>query len=490
MVINNNYKENPMVNNNQDSHVEITDISQLQLTLNSQRVQFNKTPYADYQTRIADLKKLKKMVIDNQDAFAMAMGNDFGHRSLDDSRIGDIMTTVMGINYSISKLKKWMKPKSRHVGILFQPAKAHVMMQPKGVIGIVTPWNYPLFLSLGPLTAALAAGNRAMIKMSEYTPATGKLLAELMATIFPQDKVAIVGGDIKVASAFTSLKFDHIFFTGSTPVGKIVMKSAAENLIPVTLELGGKSPTIIDKDINIDTAVSRMILGKTLNAGQTCVAPDYIFCPRDRVEELTNSLRDAYQKMFPTVRDNADATSVVNQGQYNRLHGLLEDAEGKGAKIIPLNESIEKNSQRKLPLTVVLNTTDHMKVMQEEIFGPVLPILPYDSIDEVIDYINANERPLALYINSYDKKFQQHILKHTHSGGACINDATFHVVIDDLPFGGVGASGMGNYHGEEGFTTFSHPKAVFSRGRISFSHLLFPPFGSAIHKLVFKLFIR
>jgi coniferyl-aldehyde dehydrogenase len=474
----------------QNSQVEITDISQLQLTLNNQRVEFNKTPYADYQSRISDLKKLKKMVLDNQDAFTEAMSKDFGHRSVEDSRIGDIMTTVMGISYSISKLKKWMKPKSRHVGILFQPAKAHVLMQPKGVIGIVSPWNYPLFLSLGPLTAALAAGNRAMIKMSEYTPATGKLLAELMATIFPQDKVAVVGGDIKVASAFTSLKFDHIFFTGSTPVGKIVMKSAAENLIPVTLELGGKSPTIIDSDINLDTAVSRLILGKTLNAGQTCVAPDYIFCPKDRVEELSNALRKAYLKMFPTVRDNADATSVVNQGQYNRLHGLLEDAAEKGANIIPLNESIEKNEQRKLPLTLVLNTNDDMKVMQEEIFGPLLPIIPYDSIDEVIDYINANDRPLALYINSFDKKFQQNILKRTHSGGACINDAAFHVVIDDLPFGGIGASGMGNYHGEEGFTTFSHPKAVFSRGRISFAPLLFPPFGTAIHKLVFKLFIR
>jgi coniferyl-aldehyde dehydrogenase len=474
----------------QNNQVEITDISQLQLTLNNQRVQFNKTPYSDYQSRIQDLKALKRMLLDNQDAFITAMSQDFGHRSVEDSRIGDIMTTIMGINYSISKLKKWMKPKSRHVSILFQPAKAQVMMQPKGVIGIVSPWNYPLFLSLGPLTAALAAGNRAMIKMSEYTPATGKLLAELMATIFPQDKVAVVGGDIKIASAFTALKFDHIFFTGSTPVGKIVMKSAAENLVPVTLELGGKSPTIIDSDINLDTAVSRLILGKTLNAGQTCVAPDYIFCPRDRVEELTKSLRKAYQKMFPTVRNNVDATSVVNQGQYNRIHGLLDDAAEKGAKIIPLNETIEKNKQRKLPLTLVLNTNDQMKVMQEEIFGPVLPIIPYDSIDEVIGYINANDRPLALYINSFDKKFQQNILKSTHSGGVCINDATFHVVVDDLPFGGIGASGMGNYHGEEGFTTFSHPKAVFSRGRISFAHLLFPPFGTAIHKLVFKLFIR
>lgn len=430
------------------------------------------------------------MLLDNQEQFIEAMSKDFGHRCQDDSRIGDILTTVSGINYSLSKLKKWMKPKSRHIGILFQPASGKVMQQPKGVIGIITPWNYPLFLSLGPLTAALAAGNRAMIKMSEYTPHTSTLLAKLISEIFSQDKVAIVGGDVAVASAFSALKFDHLFFTGSTPVGKIVMKSAAENLVPVTLELGGKSPCIIAPDMDPKTAVSRMILGKVLNAGQTCVAPDYIFCPKDKVDALVEELRDCYRTMFPTVQNNPDCTSVINQGQYSRIQGLLADAEEKGADIIPLNESTQSNASRKLPLTLVLNSNDTMKVMQEEIFGPVLPILPYEDIEDVLHYINDRERPLALYIYSFNKAFQTNILERTHAGGVCVNDAAFHVANEDLPFGGVGASGMGSYHGEEGFLTFSHAKAIFRRGRISFASLLFPPFGKTIHKLVYALFIR
>jgi coniferyl-aldehyde dehydrogenase len=470
--------------------VEITDIPNLQLTLNNQRTLFSKQPYTSYESRVKDLKALKKMLLDNQDRFIETMSKDFGHRCNDDSRIGDILTTVSGINYSLAKLKKWMKPKSRHIGILFQPASGKVMYQPKGVIGIITPWNYPLFLSLGPLTAALAAGNRAMIKMSEYTPHTSTLLAELMAEIFPQDKVAIVGGDVSVAAAFSSLKFDHLFFTGSTPVGKIVMKSAAENLVPVTLELGGKSPCIIAPDMNVKTAVSRMILGKVLNAGQTCVAPDYIFCPRDKVNELVEELRSTYTTLFPTVKNNPDCTSVVNQGQYSRIQGLLADAKEKGADVIPLNETTDANPERKLPLTLVLNSNDSMKVMQEEIFGPVLPILPYDNIDDTLNYINERERPLALYIYSFNKSLQKDILQRTHAGGVCVNDAAFHVANEDLPFGGVGSSGMGSYHGEEGFLTFSHAKAIFSRGRISFASLLFPPFGKAIHKLVYKLFIR
>lgn len=469
---------------------EITDIPNLQLTLNNQRVQFNKNPYPEYQSRVNDLKTLKRLLLDNQEAFIAAMSQDFGHRSEDDSRIGDILTTVSGINYSLSKLKKWMKPKHRHIGILFQPATGRVMQQPKGVVGIITPWNYPLFLSLGPLTAALAAGNRAMIKMSEYTPATSRLLAELMADAFPQDKVAIVGGDVQVATAFSSLKFDHLFFTGSTQVGKIVMKSAAENLVPVTLELGGKSPSIIAPDMDIKTAVTRMMLGKVLNSGQTCVAPDYIFCPRNKVDELVKEFGDLYKSSFPTVQDNQDCTSVINQGQYARIQNLLTDAKEKGADIIPLNETADANESRKLPLTLILKGDDSMKVMQEEIFGPVLPVVPYDNIDDVLTYISERERPLALYIYSFNKAFQQKVLKNSHAGGVCINDAAFHVANEDLPFGGVGASGMGSYHGEEGFATFSHAKAIFARGKISFASLLLPPFNTPIHKLVYKLFIR
>lgn len=475
---------------NSNQSMEVTNTADLQPTLDKLRTEFMKAPYPELNTRIADLKALKRMLLNNQDAFISAMSDDFGHRSADDSRIGDILTTVSGINYSLSNVKKWMKPKSRHIGILFQPASGQVMPQPKGVIGIITPWNYPLFLALGPLTAALAAGNRAMIKMSEFTPKTSTLLANLLSDIFPKDKVAVVAGDASVAAAFSSLKFDHLFFTGSTSVGKIVMRSAAENLVPVTLELGGKSPSIIGPDMNIKTSVQRMILGKVLNAGQTCVAPDYIFCPKEKVDELVREFKASYQTLFPTVNANSDCTSIVNQGQYARIQGLLTDANEKGAQVMALNETYDANKERKLPLTVVLNADDSMKVMQQEIFGPVLPIVPYDNIEDVLTYINDRERPLALYIYSYDKDFQQNILKRTHAGGVCINDAAFHVANEDLPFGGVGSSGMGSYHGEEGFATFSHSKAIFKRGRVSFAHLLFPPFGNAIHKSVYKLFIR
>ena len=461
--------------------------------LRAQKSYFLQNTYPSYQARIADLHKLKGLLIDNQQAFIEAMSNDFGHRSADDSKLGDILSTVMGINYTIKRLKRWMKKEKKHVGLLFQPAKAFVIYQPKGVIGIIAPWNYPVFLSFGPLTAALAAGNTAMIKMSEFTPNTTALLAELISNNFAKEQVAIVSGDAKVAATFSGLAFDHLFFTGSTAVGKLVMKSAAENLVPVTLELGGKSPTIIDNDIDINTAVSRIILGKTLNSGQTCVAPDYILCPKEKVESLVQALKSRYQTMYPSINNNEDCTSIINDGQKSRLDNLLNDARDKGASIIPLianTELADNTAHRKMPLTVITNTTDDMLVMQDEIFGPILPIVGYDDINEAIDYINKSARPLALYICSFNKNFQQNILLKTHAGGVCINDAAFHVANDDLPFGGIGASGMGQYHGNEGFKTFSHGKSVLSRGRISFTSLLFPPFGKKIHQLVYKLFIR
>ncbi|WP_019029983.1 aldehyde dehydrogenase family protein [Colwellia piezophila] len=475
------------------SNNDISTSSALAQGFSDQKNYFAQNIYPSYQQRITDLNKLKRLLIDNQQAFIDAMSEDFGHRSADDSKLGDILSTVMGINYTIKRLKRWMKKEKKHVGLLFQPAKAYVIYQPKGVIGIIAPWNYPVFLSFGPLTAALAAGNTAMIKMSEFTPNTTALLAELLSNYFAKEQVAIVSGDAKMAANFSRLAFDHMFFTGSTAVGKLVMKSAADNLVPVTLELGGKSPTIIDDDIDIKTAVARLILGKTLNSGQTCVAPDYILCPKAKVESLVQALTTRYQAMYPSINDNVDCTSIINDGQKSRLDKLLEDARAKGANLIPLvanSDSRADEKLRKIPLTVITNTTDDMLVMQEEIFGPLLPIIGYEDINEAIAYVNKNARPLALYICSFNKEFQQNILLKTHAGGVCINDAAFHVANDDLPFGGVGASGMGQYHGAEGFKTFSHAKSVLARGRISFTSLLFPPFGKKIHQLVYKLFIR
>jgi len=469
---------------------EIMEPDRLEDILSLQRASFAQNPYPEYQQRIDDLKALKKLILDNQQALIDSLNEDFGHRCKDDSIVGDLLTSISGINYSIKKLRYWMRPKRKSIGLLFQPATGKVVYQPMGIIGIIVPWNYPVFLSIGPLTTALAAGNNAMIKMSEYTPKTSTLMANLLASIFTQDKVAVVGGDATVAAAFSALPFDHLFFTGSTSVGKLVMKSAAENLVPVTLELGGKSPSIIDKNMDIKTAVPRFILAKTINSGQTCVAPDYILCPEDKIMELADELRALYTKMYPSVTDNIDCTSIVNDRQYERLNNLLDDANNHGAKLVPLSEDDRNDSKRKIPLTLVLNATDDMQVMQQEIFGPILPIISYKNLQQAIDYINNKPRPLALYIFSFDKQFQQKVLLNTHAGGVCINDAAFHVANEDLPFGGVGPSGMGSYHGDEGFRTFSHAKAVLTRGKINLAPLLFPPYGKALHKFIYKLFIR
>jgi len=469
---------------------EILDPKEVEEILSLQKNTFRQNPYPEYDQRIQDLKSLKKILLDNQQLLVENMCAAFGHRCTDDSIVGDILTSVTGINYSIKKLKSWMKPERKSIGILFQPASGKVIYQPLGVVGIIAPWNYPVFLSIGPLTAALAAGNTAMIKMSEYTPKTSSLLADLLAKIFPREKVAVVGGDAEIAATFSSLDFDHLFFTGSTSIGKLVMRAASENLVPVTLELGGKSPSIIDKTMDIKNTVSRFILAKTLNSGQTCVAPDYILCPEEKVLELADELKSLYSKMYPTVADNKDCTSIVNDNQYIRLNALLEDAKAKGAQLIPLSDDENNDSLRRMPLTLVLNANDDMHVMQEEIFGPILPILSFNKTQQAIDYINNKPRPLALYIFSFNKQFQKNILMNTHAGGVCINDAAFHVANEDLPFGGVGPSGMGTYHGSEGFKTFSHAKTVLTRGKINLAPLLFPPYGKALHKLIYKMFIR
>lgn len=469
----------------------INQIEELKVLFQRQKVAFTQQPYPSLQHRLNNLAKLKTMLLENQTNFINALNSDFGNRAQDDSKIGDMLSTVGCINYTVSNLKSWMKPSKRHVSVLFQPATARVEYQPLGVVGIMVPWNYPVFLALGPLVTALAAGNRALIKMSEFTPATSALLNKLISENFSNDEVAVVEGDASVASEFSKLRFDHIFFTGSTTVGKFVMKAAAENLVPVTLELGGKSPAIISPEMDITVAVERFIMGKTLNCGQTCVAPDYILCPKGKTDELVNALTTQFNKMYPQVQDNKDYTSVVTDAQYNRLQGLISDAQEKGAQIISLASSQRTDSEsRQMPLTVVLNGTDEMKVMQDEIFGPILPIVEYENLQEAVSYVNDRERPLALYIYSFDEEVQDMILKSTHSGGVCINEAAFHVAVDDLPFGGVGASGMGNYHGIEGFKTFSHAKSILKRGKISVAKVLFPPFGTAIHQLIYKLFIR
>lgn len=472
-----------------DDQQEIKAIDEILIT---QKQYFASEPYLSAQARIADLLTLKSAILEHQEALVLALSKDFGCRSLDDSKMGDLMPTIMGINYAIKHIKKWMKPSKRHVGILFQPAKAFVMYQPLGVIGIITPWNYPIFLSLGPLTTALAAGNRAMIKMSEFTPKTNNIIKQLINDIFPSNKVAIINGGPDVAAHFSNQAFDHLLFTGSTRVGKIVMAAAAKNLTPVTLELGGKSPTIIDDNIDIKDAVSRFILGKTLNAGQTCVAPDYILCPATRIDELKQALSQQFTKMYPSVAKNNDYGSIINEAQLQRLSQWLSDAKAKGAIITSLGSDSEHDclSAGKIPLTLVNNVNDDMLLMQEEIFGPLLPIVSYSHLDEAINYINARPRPLALYLCSHDSNIQQTVLERTHAGGVCLNDAAMHVAQDDMPFGGIGPSGMGHYHGHEGFLTFSKAKSIFKKGKINTATNAFPPYGKLIHKLIYKFFLK
>jgi coniferyl-aldehyde dehydrogenase len=344
---------------------------------------------------------------------------------------------------------------------------------------------------MGPLTGALAAGNRVMIKMSESTPETARIFAQMLGDIFDEDQVAVITGEAEVGMAFSKLAFDHLLFTGSTGVGKHVMRAAAENLTPVTLELGGKSPAIVSKDVPLADAAERIAFGKGVNAGQTCVAPDYVLCPRDRVDGLVDALRIQFARLYPTLRDNADYTQVVNPRQYQRIQGYLQDAREKGARVIELNPADETFSDtRVLPPTLLLDVTDDMKIMQEEIFGPLMPIVPYDRIEEAMAYIADRPRPLALYYFGYDKAEQERLMNQTHAGGMCINDTILHVAQDDMPFGGIGPSGMGHYHGHEGFLTFSKAKGVYIKQRFNGARPIYPPYGGTILKLVYKLFIR
>jgi len=466
-------------------------ISRMHALFELQREAFRNNPMPSAESRIASLNSLKAALLRYQQPLIEAISADFGRRSADETRLAEILPALEGIKYVSKRLRRWMKPSSRHVGMAFQPGKAKVIYQPLGVVGVIVPWNYPLYLAMGPLTGALAAGNRVLIKMSESTPETARVFAQMLSDIFAEDQVAVITGEAEVGMAFSRLPLDHLLFTGATSIGKHVMRAAAENLTPVTLELGGKSPAIVSKDVPIADAAERIAFGKGVNAGQTCVAPDYVLCPRERVEDLVEALRSQFARLYPTLRDNADYTQVVNPRQFQRIQGYLQDARDKGAKIIELNPAEEiLEGTRILAPTLLLDVTDEMKIMQEEIFGPLMPILPYDRIEEAMDYIADRPRPLALYYFGYDKAEQERLMNQTHAGGMCINDTILHVAQDDMPFGGIGPSGMGHYHGHEGFLTFSKAKGVYIKQRFNGARPIYPPYGGAVLKLVYKLFIR
>ncbi|MDD0973609.1 coniferyl aldehyde dehydrogenase [Pseudomonas fontis] len=454
-----------------------------------QRSAFAGLPMPPAAQRRQWLKSLREMLLAHQAQLIEAIDQDFSGRSADETLLAELMPSVQGIRDAERHLKQWMKPSRRKVGLAFQPASAKVVYQPLGVVGVIVPWNYPLFLAIGPLTGALAAGNRVMLKLSESTPATGQLLKTLLEKVFPTDLVCVVLGEADVGEAFSHLPFDHLLFTGATSIGRHVMQAAAQNLTPVTLELGGKSPAIVSHSVPLEHAAERIAFGKTLNAGQTCVAPDYVLVPRERLDGFVEAYRQAVRRFYPQVLDNPDYSAIINPRQLARLEGYLTDARDKGAQIIDLYPDEPRQGRRMAP-QVLLQVSDEMRVMQDEIFGPLLPVVPYDSLDQAFAYINRRPRPLALYYFGYERGEQRRVLEQTHSGGVCLNDTLLHVAQDDLPFGGVGPSGMGHYHGHDGFLTFSKAKAVLVKQRLNAARLIYPPYGKALQKWVYRLFIR
>lgn len=441
--------------------------------------------------RRANLKKLRTAVLSRRAEFDAALNADFGHRSRHETAIMEMLVLTWGIDYLHKHLRRFMRPERKHVATPMRLGRARVEYQPLGVIGIVAPWNYPFSLALMPLATALAAGNRAMIKPSEITPATSALLVSLIRDTFREDDVAVVTGDATVGAAFAALPFDHLFFTGSTTVGRAVMRAASENLVPVTLELGGKSPVLIDRGQPLSRVAADVAYGKLANAGQTCVAPDYVLVHESDFEEFIRAWGVAVASLYPRGPASDDYTSVVTARHYERLRLLLKDARDKGARIVetgPLPESAKTRAHTLAP-TLVLDVEDDMRIMHEEIFGPVLPVIKYRDLSEAIAYVNARPRPLALYYFGSSASNRARVLSETTSGGVTINGTLMHYAQDDLPFGGVGASGLGAYHGIEGFRAFSHRKAVFDVGRWNGGVLLRPPF-SRLTNFVIDWFLR
>ncbi|WP_051227923.1 coniferyl aldehyde dehydrogenase [Oceanospirillum beijerinckii] len=445
---------------NIQASLQQSDESQAQLKSEFQRLKtaFTLSPYPVMSDRRRLLDQLKRRLLQREQVLYQALNQDYGYRSEFDSLLADLMPSVQQLNYVYRKLPKWLKPSRRHAGLTLSPSSVSVHYQPLGVVGVIVPWNFPIFLSLGPIITALAAGNKVMVKMSEFTPYTNQVIRELFQPM--SDDVVIIEGESETAAQFSALPFDHLFFTGSTQVGRYVAKAAADNLTPITLELGGKSPVIIAQDAKMSAAVDAIMLGKSINAGQICVAPDYILLPESCRDKFIETYRQAYKKYFADDKNQCRFSNVLDQRQFTRLQSYLEDAKTKGARIEPvLTEGINHDKHWMCP-HLVIDVNDEMALMQNEIFGPILPILTYQCIDEAFHYIQARPRPLALYLMSSDKSLQQRVKRTTHSGGVCINDTLMHVAADDAPFGGIGESGMGHYHGIEGFKTFSHARTV------------------------------
>lgn len=444
------------------------------------------------EVRIGRLDRAISLLIGHEGALVKALTHDFGARAPAVSGITDIGASLGPLKHAKAHLRTWMKPEKRKTTpalLGFLGAKAEVRFQPKGVVGIISPWNFPVNLTFAPLAGVLAAGNRAMIKPSEFTPATSDLMAKMFAETFDEEEIAVFPGGPEIGQAFSDLAFDHLVFTGATSIARHVMKAAAANLVPVTLELGGKSPVILGKSADYATSAARIMAGKTLNAGQICLAPDYVMAPADQLGTFVKEATAAVTAMFPTIKDNPDYTAVIAERHFERIKGYVDDARAKGAEIVEINpagEDFTQQEHRKIPPTLIINPTEEMKVMQEEIFGPVLPVMTYRNVDEAIAYVNAHDRPLGLYYFGDDAAEEAKVLAQTTSGGVTVNDVIFHVAMEDLPFGGVGPSGMGSYHGVDGFREFSHRKSVYRQLKKDLGPMkaLRPPYGEGVKKFL------
>ncbi|MDG2456378.1 MAG: coniferyl aldehyde dehydrogenase [SAR86 cluster bacterium] len=417
-----------------------------------------------------------------------SMQDDFGNRDPIMSATTEVDSVIGPMVHAKKNLKKWMKSEKRKASIAgtgpllsLTGAKAVINYQPKGVVGVISPWNFPVNLALAPLAGIIAAGNRVMLKPSELTPSSSDLMKKMINEYFDESEIAVFTGDPAVGAAFSALAFDHMLFTGGTEIAKHVMRAAADNLVPLTLELGGKSPVVVGQSSKMQDVAQRVMQGKTMNAGQICLAPDYALVPEGRVNEFVDAAVSVTSEMFPEMKDNDDYTSIINQKHYDRIQGYLTDAKEKGAEVVEINPGNEDFSQQphhKIPPTIVLNPTEDMQIMQEEIFGPVLPVKTYSNVSESVDYINSKDRPLGLYYFGKDKKEQDFVLNNTTSGGVTVNDVISHIQMEDLPFGGVGPSGMGSYHGHDGFKEFSHAKATYTQSIFNLMKIagLVPPY--------------
>lgn len=441
-----------------------------------QKKAYGDNPFPSYDRRIAALDAIIALIDANEDRFAAAINADFGARSRYETLIAEMLMTRATARHAKRNLRKWMQPRGVATPPHMLPAKSRIEPQPLGVVGVISPWNYPVQLALAPAVAAIAAGNRVMIKPSELTPHASEALAAAIREAFDEADVAVVTGGAETGAAFAATPFDHLVFTGSTAVGRRVAEAAAKNLTPVTLELGGKSPAIIDASADLGKAAKSIAYGKLLNAGQTCIAPDYVLAPKAKLDEAADAIADAARAMFPEIDATTDYTSIISDRHFARLKAMIDEARDRGARIIEVGSANALHPRRKLPLTLMIDPAREASVMQEEIFGPVLPILSADTADEAIAFVNAGERPLALYWYGSDADARDRVLQKTVAGGVTVNDALWHFAQENLPFGGVGKSGIGAYHGEAGFTNLSHMKPVFYQSRFAAGGLLHPPY--------------